>query len=252
MLLLLSIPVFAQGKETELTLMTYNLRYGERASMERLAEEIKAANPDFVALQEVDINTNRKGAMGNNRVNFINRLAELTGMFGYYGKTINFSGGYYGVGILSKTPMASVRRVSLPNPKNTEPRVLLIGEFEVNGGKDLITFVSTHFDYIDDEAIAVQAAAASEELRKIKTPVIIAGDLNSEPSSQAISILKKDFKDLSNDKLTFPAWKPKIKIDWLFGYPPADFTLLESITPEPTENAASDHLPIISKIKVKF
>lgn len=106
-LLLLCVAAFgaaAENGERELTVMTYNLRFGELASMERLASEIRAANPDFVALQEVDVNTMREISKGNNCINFINRLAELTGMFGFYGRTINFAGGYYGIGILSKHP----------------------------------------------------------------------------------------------------------------------------------------------------
>ena len=34
--------------------MTYNLRFGELASLEELAHHIKSFKPDFVALQEVD------------------------------------------------------------------------------------------------------------------------------------------------------------------------------------------------------
>ncbi|MDE6271083.1 MAG: endonuclease/exonuclease/phosphatase family protein, partial [Muribaculaceae bacterium] len=55
-----AMAAFAAGKEREMTIMTYNLRFGELASMERLAQEINAANPDFVALQEVAVNTMRE------------------------------------------------------------------------------------------------------------------------------------------------------------------------------------------------
>ena len=37
--------------------MTYNLRFGELASLEELAHHIKSFKPDFVALQEVDSKT---------------------------------------------------------------------------------------------------------------------------------------------------------------------------------------------------
>lgn len=40
--------------------MTYNLRFGELASLEQIAEHIKAFQPDFVALQEVDSKTYRE------------------------------------------------------------------------------------------------------------------------------------------------------------------------------------------------
>lgn len=43
-----------------LRVMTYNLRFGELASLEELAHHIKSFKPDFVALQEVDSKTDRK------------------------------------------------------------------------------------------------------------------------------------------------------------------------------------------------
>ncbi len=250
--LLLTLPVFAADHERELTVMTYNLRFGERASLERIAEEIKAAKPDFVAIQEVDVNTMREVAKGHNRVNCLNRLAELTGMFGFYGRTCDYWDGWYGIGLLSAHPMISVRKFDLPNPKKVEPRILLIGEFEIDGSDDHLTFVSTHFDYIDPETIALQAKAASTELRKLDGPVIIAGDLNCDPESKAIKVLKKDFKDLTCPDKTFPAWGAESKIDWIFGYPASDFTLIESKVPASAKDAASDHLPVVSKIKVNF
>lgn len=252
LLLVTALPIFAQEHERELTVMTYNVLSGQRSSLERLAEEIKAADPDFVAIQELDVNTMRKDAKGHNRVNCLNRLAELTGMFGFYGRTCDYWGGWYGIGLLSKHPMVSVRKVDLPNPKDVEPRILLIGEFEIDGSADHVNFVSTHFDYIDAETIAIQAQAASDELRRLDGPVILAGDLNCDPTSKAISILKKDFKDLSCPDNTFPAWKSEAKIDWIFGYPAADYTLVSSVVPEPNDDAASDHLPVVSSIKVRF
>jgi len=246
------IPLFAQEHERELTVMTYNIFSGQRSSLERLAEEIKAADPDFVAIQELDVNTMREVAKGHNRVNCLNRLAELTGMFGFYGRTCDYWDGWYGIGLLSKHPMVSVRKFDLPNPKDVEPRILLIGQFEIDGSADHITFVSTHFDYIDAETIAIQAQAASDELRKLDGPVLIAGDLNCDPTSKAISILKKDFKDLTCPDNTFPAWDSEAKIDWILGYPAAEFTLIDSTVPSPSQQAASDHLPVVSKIKVRF
>ena len=41
--------------------MTYNLRFGELASLEELAHHIKSFKPDFVALQEVDVYKRQAG-----------------------------------------------------------------------------------------------------------------------------------------------------------------------------------------------
>ena len=73
--------------------MTYNLRFGELASLEELAHHIKCFKPDFVALQEVDSKTDRKRTPHQKGKDFISELAYHTGMFGLYGKTIDYSTG---------------------------------------------------------------------------------------------------------------------------------------------------------------
>ena len=123
----------AQQRDTlQLRTMTYNLRFGERASLEDIAAHIRAFNPDFVALEEVDCKTFRQRAPQQNGRDFIAALAYHTGMFGLYGKTINYAKGYYGIGILSRYPYISVNKTMLPNPSGKEPRALLEGLFDVD------------------------------------------------------------------------------------------------------------------------
>ena len=58
-----------------LRVMTYNIRFGELATVDRLAEHIKSFKPDFVALEEVDVNTDRSLAPHQNGRNIISELA---------------------------------------------------------------------------------------------------------------------------------------------------------------------------------
>lgn len=116
--------------------MTYNLRFGELASLEELAHHIKSFKPDFVALQEVDSKTDRKRTPHQKGKDFISELAYHTGMFGLYGKTIDYSTGYYGIGMLSKYPYISVQKIMLPHPvKEHERRAMLEGLFEMGNQK---------------------------------------------------------------------------------------------------------------------
>lgn len=57
-ILLFTLDLNAQDT-LRLKVMTYNLRFGELATIDQLAEHIKAFHPDFVALEEVDVNTQR-------------------------------------------------------------------------------------------------------------------------------------------------------------------------------------------------
>ena len=50
--------VYAQDT-LRIKVMTYNIRFGELASLEELASHIKSFNLDFVALQEIDCKTDR-------------------------------------------------------------------------------------------------------------------------------------------------------------------------------------------------
>ena len=133
----------AQTKADTLKLMTYNLRFGELASMQQIGEYIASENPDIVAIQECDWATKRKRAPHQNGVKFVNELAYYSGMFGVYGKSINYAGGYYGIGLLSKYPILRYERVLLPNDGKTEQRSMLIADIELPGGK-VVTFVNTH------------------------------------------------------------------------------------------------------------
>lgn len=235
--------------ERQLTVMSYNLRFGERATMERLAEEIKAINPDFVALQEVDVNSRRTAAPHNNGVNFINELAKLTGMFGYFGRTLNFSvkDGYYGIGILSRHPATSVNTIPLPNPKNEEPRAMLKGIFLLDGELPF-GFVSTHFDFKSHDTQVLQAQCVLENIETGDIPVVVAGDFNGESNSPALKLLNDSLVSLSGSAPTFPAHAPEKRLDHIFGWPKVNFKLIDTYEGPSGVNAASDHIPVISTI----
>ncbi|MBO5194139.1 MAG: endonuclease/exonuclease/phosphatase family protein, partial [Bacteroidales bacterium] len=68
--------VSAAGRDADtLKVMTYNLRFGELASMEDIGNYISSEAPDIVALQECDWATYRERAPHQNGVKFINELS---------------------------------------------------------------------------------------------------------------------------------------------------------------------------------
>src|SRR5699024_2854795 len=116
---------------TRLKILSYNLRFGELASLEELADFIKSEDPDLVALQEVDSRTFRERAPHQNDKDFTTELGYLIGMFSAYGKTIPYKKGYYGIALLSKYPLAKVERIYLPKTENgKEQRAILIAKVE--------------------------------------------------------------------------------------------------------------------------
>src|SRR5438128_289035 len=84
--------------------MTYNIDHGsgldQKVNLERTAKVISDSKVDLVAIQEVDCKTRRTGG-----VDQAEELGKLTGLHSAFGKAMNFSGGQYGIVILSRWPI---------------------------------------------------------------------------------------------------------------------------------------------------
>lgn len=233
-----------------LKVMTYNLRFGELASMADIAGFISSETPDIVALQECDWATYRERAPKQNGVRFINELAYRTGMFGLYGKSIDYKQGYYGIGILSRYPVVRSERIRLPDcngmegKKQTEPRIMLLAEIELPSGRH-VTFVCTHLEVSSSEVRVMQSQFINERLEDI-SPALIAGDFNATPDSPAIAEIQKKWKNLTGPDFTISSDNPVKKIDYIFGKPQGQVEMLSTRTF--TDVRLSDHRPIISTV----
>lgn len=224
-----------------LTVMSYNLRFGELASMQEIGSYISEFKPDIVALQECDWATMREGVRHQHGVRFVNELACHTGMFGLYGKTINFSGGYYGIGLLSKYPIVRSERVMLPAKSGNEPRAMLVSEIELPSGTRIV-FCCTHLDAFNAGLRRRQMEFINDYF-KDKGPVIIAGDMNADP--EEMSFMEETWMNVSYSVPTYPASDPSVKLDYIYVRPYTDFIPISSDAPQ---SDLSDHLPIVSKI----
>lgn len=216
-------------------IMSYNVRHLAGMDLEinpqRTAEVINVERPDIVMLQELDSVCARSGKVDQTAL-----LASLTGMHGTFGKAIDFDGGGYGIGLLSKEKPLSVKRIPLPGK---EPRLLLIAEFT-----DYIA-ACTHLALEEDcrmQSVEIirQAAASSEK------PFIIAGDWNARPDSPFLQEMRGFFVINSPQCHTFPANCPTECIDYIATsstHPAA--TVNASVVNSP---AASDHRPITATL----
>lgn len=242
---LMAVAAAAYSQDTlRVRVMTYNMRFGERASLEEFADFIRKYNPDFVALQEADCRNHRETVPQQNGHDFIAELAVQTGMFGLYGKTIDLAGGYYGVGILSKFPYIDVKKTLLPNPRGNEQRVVLEGTFEMP--HDTVTFACTHLDYEYPDVIARQAYFLCEHFELYTMPTLIAGDFNSTPESEAIDgIMLHGWLDATNEAPTYPAEAPASKLDYIFTDKKNGWKVEKT---ETVNIQLSDHLPIVSDL----
>ena len=242
------LAVFAQSDTTRLRIMTYNLRFGERASLEELAGTICDARPDLAALQEVECKTARPNATHPHGKDLVSELGYRTGMFPLYGKTIPHAGGWYGIGILSGLPYTEVRKTMLPRRnEGDERRAMLAATVETAQG-DTVVFISTHLDHRSAQSRIEQIGTLVREAGALGRPVLLGGDFNAKPGERTIRILLENgWRMLCGTEPTFPAGRPSARIDYLFGYP-AEAWELEST--EVGEAETSDHRPVISVVRL--
>ena len=225
------------GMPWQVSVMSYNVQHcaGIRSGInyDRTADVIYRQQPDVVALQELDSMTVRSG-----KCDQLAELASRTLYFPVFASAIDFDGGKYGVGILTRERPLNVRRIPLPGK---EPRVLLVVEL-----KNYV-MACTHLDLEENNRLASIPIIVAEAERWQK-PFIIAGDWNDEPDSKMITELKKNFVINTGKKATFPADKPKICIDYIASYKGRSAVALKSSVLNEPE--ASDHCPIVANLRL--
>ncbi|GEO05733.1 hypothetical protein AAE02nite_33970 [Adhaeribacter aerolatus] len=247
-------PVANSEEPTAVRVMAYNIHHANPPSrpdfidIEAIANTIRAQNPDLVALQEVDVNTERSG-----KFNQAEELAKKLNMHYFFGKAIDHQGGDYGVAILSKYPLSETQVHRLPSKPETngEPRVLATAQIKLPNGT-LIRFGSTH---LDAQKAPVNRQLQIEEIGKItateKLPFIIAGDFNATPDSEVIASLDKIFtRTCQNCAPTIPVNNPNKTIDFIaYKHPQGKFSVTSHQVIN--EKYASDHLPVVALISIK-
>jgi len=232
-----------------LKVLTYNIHHGQNnqgaVDLQGIANVILATNPDLVALQEVDSATTR--TQGSDQ---LQELASLTGMYTYFAKAMDYEGGAYGTGILSRMPITATERIALPGNKDREPRIAGIITLQLPGDS-LLQFVSAHLDASDEPTDRInQATALVQRFTNAKTPVILAGDLNAAPASKETGILKQLFTDATQAAgPTYPADTPTVKLDYILLYPKHRFNV--TATRVIQETVASDHRPLVAELEIK-
>ena len=241
--ILLILAVLLMGITTveaqKLRVMSYNVKNGGGLDgikdINRCGELVRKAQPDVVAVQELDSCTRR------NKFYVLGKMAEAAGGYhAYYGPTIPYAGGKYGIGVLTKEPALSTEFHHLPCPK--EPRGLLVVEMQK------YYILCTHLSL--SEPYRVESVAIIKDvISKLKNkPVFIAGDMNAKPGSKPI-VAFKEYATVLNDetKFTFPSTGPRVCIDYIFGVNGTFKVLGRKIF---YESLASDHVPLYVDVKV--
>lgn len=221
--------------------LSFNILHGRTMkgdfNLDIIAKVITDADPDFVALQEVDYKTNRA-----QKYDLVTELGWRTKMAPLYARAMHYDGGEYGEGVLSKYTFLSTRNVPLPHIPGDEPRTAL-EVTTILPSNDTITFIGTHLDHLKEETNRIMQA---KEINKVfssnQHPTILAGDLNAVPGSETMTILEGFWTasyDKDNPQPTYSSENPEQKIDYVLYYPKHRWKVLERKTI--CDTIASDH-----------
>jgi len=235
----------------------------------RTAKQIVALNPDLIALQEVDNNTQRHP--GDDQTALLSVMTNL--QYYVFAKQRNFQGGGFGVAILSRFPIEGQLNYYYHKPgqsNRTDPSQCfdtVEGDFcqgivaiqVAVSGTQKLWFATTHLGIgLKDEQQHEEARQLVDWVRATVRPTGIplyqTGDFNSAPTEGAIMVVK-------NSRLFFDAWiecgiagdpgntysseNPFKRIDYLFMSPIPGAQCVQSRTPQ---TLASDHLPLVTDI----
>lgn len=237
-----------------LKVMSYNVHHCNPPSkpglidVDAIASTIKKQHPDIVALQEIDVNTGRSG-----KINQAEQIAMKAGYSAFFfAKAIDYDGGQYGLAILSKYPVSNVNVHKLPTDVTTggEPRVFTTATVTLPGSKTIV-MGCTH---LDAQSSNVNRLMQIREITKIAGetagPLIIAGDFNAREGSEVINILDENFtRTCKKCQNTLPEINEKA-IDFIGFRPRKNFKVLSHQVIQ--EHYASDHLPVVSVLKLKI
>lgn len=216
----------------------------DRANYNNTAKVISLIDPDVIALQELDKFTTWHPH------DQLQELADRTGMKPCYCKTIDYRGGDYGIGILSKREPLRTVSGDLPG---TEARKFFLAEFD-----DYI-FIATHLCHLETtnraQSVEIINAYIAANYASYTKPIFLAGDFNeSNMSSEMMVKLKEKWEIISTSSNTFMNTATPKRIDYIVLYKgnEAACEVLGTAVPSYDEinvNKVSDHLPVLVDIK---
>jgi endonuclease/exonuclease/phosphatase family metal-dependent hydrolase len=222
-----------------LNVMTWNIHGGvgpdRRHDLARVIALVKRADPDVLALQEVDSRRSKGGE---------HPLAILKRMLGHHGigaAAIVTPDGDYGQVLLSRWPLSGteVHDISYPD---REPRRAITAVVNAPGGQIFVLATHLGLKLAERRRQCVQLAALVD---RSQLTTVALGDFNDWMWPGSVqNVLKAKLPGRTHHR-TFPARAPVLMLDRVFTRPAA--ALLRSWV-DASGSRVSDHLPVIAEI----
>jgi len=237
-----------------LRVMTYNIRAclgvdGVR-SLDRVARVIADADPDVVALQEVDFVRER-----SDHEDQAAALARTLDMAFVAGPSFENETGGYGNAVLARAPLDLVRHAPLPHLPGTEPRSAMWVRVGHRAGP--IDVINTHLSFrrvdrpgqIDDLLGPAWLGDGS-----LSSRVVLCGDLNCSPRDSGFRRLRSVLQDprppgYRRARCTWPTRHPFRRLDHVLVSPEVCVRVAHVVR-SAAARLASDHYPLVAELEV--
>ncbi|MBY0322400.1 MAG: endonuclease/exonuclease/phosphatase family protein [Reyranella sp.] len=223
--------------------MTWNIHgavgRNPRFDLERVVALVQRHRPDIVALQEIDSRRAREAHVDDP----FKVLQEALGNHGIGAKTVTTADGEYGQALISRWPMANTEIHDLSFPER-EPRRAICSDIQTPAGP--LRVIATHLGLSFRERHS-QAVALLKMLNNLRTTTVALGDFNDWLWAGSVRrSLGRVLPGYTRHR-TFPSRWPLFHLDRVYLWPRA--ALVASHT-DPEARAISDHLPVISDIRL--
>jgi endonuclease/exonuclease/phosphatase family metal-dependent hydrolase len=245
--------------EAGVTVMSFNIHHGRGTDgvldLGRIARVIRASGAGLAGLQEVDRNFGERSDWADQAAG----LAQLLGWHVVYGANVDRDPpapgrprSQFGNAVLSRYPVTRWENTHLFRSPGEEQRGLLHAELDVPSlvpGAPLHVYV-THLDAFS-ETDRVQQARQVVDLVAENSPAVLLGDFNARPETPEIGQLTAALADAwaaadgGGPVAARPAGAPPGRIDYIFTSRPLTAAWTTFRTDDP---AASDHLPVVSRL----
>lgn len=212
-----------------------------------IAEEIRDADADVVALQEADGPSAWSG-----RFDHVENLRERTELDACFRGEHNPFGGASlacGTALLSRYGLASPSSRRFASTWRCT-KGFVRGHVEVPGWDVSIDVVSVHLDFLTPRIRRRQILDLTEELSAHPGPLVLMGDLNCswhlEPRSMELLTRALDLRAWDPEGLapTYPSLSPRFRLDWILVSRDLEFVEHHTVA-----NRVSDHLAVIADVR---
>jgi endonuclease/exonuclease/phosphatase family metal-dependent hydrolase len=234
-----------------LRIATYNIHrcrgLDGRTNPARIADVIRAIEPDVIALQEVI------GA-GSTSQGHAEELGALLGMGWVMAPTRHLRGALFGNVVLSRHPIIHHAQHDL-SWKTCEPRGCQ--RVDIALGDDTLHLYNVHLGtaFLERRYQAGRLTAILHD-RRIGKPKVVLGDFNEWMRGLATSMLSERLQSIDlrahlRRRRTYPGVFPVLHLDHIYYDGQVEVAKLE-LPRTRLSLMASDHLPLVADLKIRF